>query len=540
MPHPIPSAPHSFPSAPRPGPRLPRARRVLARSLAGASLVVLPFGLAAGCYKNVDLTEGSGVRTLTCWGDPSADNTVAKCVIFARADAPDSPGDGTREHPFTSLQTAVDAAKSSKKRVFACGSAPFEEPLSIEAPVELWGGFDCGTWHYSETARASLVGPPDLPALTFTPNGSGALVVSLSITAPPSDLTGGSSVGVVVDNVYSQTFLWRCDITVGDGKDGKDGDPPVEPAEGGTDAAFSGQAGAPTDACVPVASVEGGDPGALDCEDGKSLGGKGGFGGTAPNGTGQDGSDGMPLPQDNPMLYGVGGLGQSESADCTVGVPGAPGVIGPPGDGAQTKGALTMQGIAPVHGKGGSHGARGGGGGGGGGARAGVFCPSGNMTIVGPGASGGGGGAGGCGGKGGNGGRAGGSSIGVVSLGGELVLNQGTITVGKGGKGGAGGAGQPGGPGGKGAEGGAASGSGVSITGCAGGDGGPGGPGGPGGGGRGGHAVGVAYTKTAPITNDLAVIPGAPGKGGFGGPGHEMEGKGADGKQVEMGEFSGF
>ncbi len=351
MPHPIPSAPHSFPSAPRPGPRLPRARRLLARSLAGASLVVLPLGLAAGCYKNVDLTEGSGVRTLTCWGDPSADNTVAKCVIFARADAPDSPGDGTREHPFTSLQTAVDAAKSSKKRVFACGSAPFEEPLSIEAPVELWGGFDCGTWHYSETARASLVGPPDLPALTFTPNGSGALVVSLSITAPPSDLTGGSSVGVVVDNVYSQTFLWRCDITVGDGKDGKDGDPPVEPAEGGTDAAFSGQAGAPTDACVPVASVEGGDPGALDCEDGKSLGGKGGFGGTAPNGTGQDGSDGMPLPQDNPMLYGVGGLGQSESADCTVGVPGAPGVIGPPGDGAQTKGALTMQGIAPVHGK---------------------------------------------------------------------------------------------------------------------------------------------------------------------------------------------
>lgn len=505
-----------------------------------ASLILLAAGLQAGCYQNV----GSGSTEqdpLTCWGDPSTENTVSDCVVFARANASDSPGDGTREHPFTSLQAAIETATSAKKRVFACGSAPFEEPISITSPVELWGGFDCDTWRFTATAHAAVNGPPDLPALTITRDGAGALVTNVAFTAPSSAHPGGSSVGVVVDEVDAQTFLWRCDITVANGRDGLDGEPPEEPAQTGKNAAFLGQTGEPTSACTAIASVEGGDPGALDCEDGKSLGGKGGPGATAPNGTGQDGSDGMPLPQDNPMLFGVGGNGQSEVNDCSDGIAGAPGTAGPAGKGGETEGALTLQGITAVNGKAGSHGARGGGGGGGGGARSGVFCPSGPDTVQGPGASGGGGGSGGCGGKGGTGGMAGGSSIGVVALGGKLVLNLGTITVGNGGKGGKGGAGQPGGPGGKGADGGSSSGSGVSVTGCAGGDGGAGGPGGAGGGGRGGHSVGVAhFYPQPPIYNDVTTLLGKPGPGGLGGPTNEMDGRGADGKQKEIGQFSGF
>ena len=52
--------------------------------------------------------------------------------------------------------------------------------------------------------------------------------------------------------------------------------------------------------------------------------------------------------------------------------------------------------------------------------------------------------------------------------------------------------------------------------------------------------MGVAYATAVPLTNDLAVLPGAPGKGGLGGPGNETDGQGEAGKQQEMGEFSGF
>ncbi|MFO0588543.1 MAG: hypothetical protein U0441_13425 [Polyangiaceae bacterium] len=520
-------------------PSRPASRALSAPPLVAAGLGLLAAALLPACYSEHTLIVGSGDQ-LTCWGDPAVSNTIEECVIFARADAGKDPGDGTKASPFTSLQAAIEAAAAHTKRVYACGTAPFKESVHVGAPVEVWGGFDCDKWLYTETARAHIDGPPDLPALTIGPDGAGALIVGFAIKAPPSELPGGSSIGVVVDKVDAQTFLWRCDISTSDGNDGVDGDPVTDPAKAGTDAAYAGLSGAPTPACTAAAQVEGGDPGTLGCEDGTTVGGKGGFGGTAPNADGQDGTEGAPMPADNPMLYGKGGAGESENDVCAPGAPGAPGAEGLPGYGAETAGALTLQGISAVNGKPGQRGARGQGGGGGGGARAGQFCMSGGNTVIGPGASGGGGGAGGCGGKGGNGGTAGGSSIGVLSMGGKLVLNLGSITVGRGGKGGNGSAGQPGGPGGKGADGGAASGLPLSEMGCTGGDGGAGGPGGSGGGGRGGHSVGVAYNSGNPITNYVTTILGQPGKGGFGGLGNEDLGKGKDGVSEETHQFAGF
>jgi len=511
-----------------------------------AALATLAAGLLCACQlPETDTGTTTGTTTgstlseypFNCWGDPSSDNTTDDCVVFARADASDDPGDGTKAHPYTSLQTAIDEASKLNKRVFACGSAPFMGSFFIDAPIELWGGFDCtDDWHYSSTARSTLQGLPDAPALTLSMSAAGALIVSIATITPPSEKPGGSSIGILVDTVEKQTFIWRCDITVGDGRDGTDGDPPTGPAQAGADAPFAGEAGAPTDACTAAASVAGGAPGENDCDDGKSLGGQGGPGAVAPNAPGKDGQDGNPLPSDNPTLAGLGGDGQSGATACYDGTTGLAGMSGGIGLGADNPGHASVHGITAVNGKSGASGARGQGGGGGGGTQAGVFCSSGGNVVQGAGASGGGGGAGGCGGKGGNGGMSGGDSVGIVAVGGKLVINYTGMTLGKGGNGGDGAAGQPGGAGGKGASGGAASGLGASVSGCSGGDGGKGGDGGPGGGGRGGHSVGVAYYTKQPLMNYVHAVPKYAGKGGQGGPGNP-NGAGYDGVSAEYSKF---
>lgn len=512
-----------------------------------AVATALATGTLGGCaWPETDISSTTTTTgtdsTLTeypfnCWGDPSPDNTIDDCVVFARADA-EGEGNGTKAEPYSSLQTAIDQASKLNKRVFACGDAAFEGAFFVDAPIELWGGFDCSDWHYSSVARTKIEGPADQPAITLSMSSAGALLVSLATFTPSSEKPGGSAIGMLVDAVEKQTFVWRCDITAGEGRDGLDGDPPTGPAKAGADAAFAGQDGAPSDACAAAPEVAGGEPGATDCDDGKSTGGQGGPGATAPNGDGQDGSNGMPMPPDNPTLAGLGGDGQSAAKACFDGATGATGMFGGSGHGAETKGHASVHGIDAVGGEAGTRGARGQGGGGGGGARAGLFCMSGNTPVEGPGASGGGGGAGGCGGKGGAGGMAGGDSIGILTLGGKLVVNYTTINIGRAGHGGAGAAGQPGGPGGKGASGGASSGMAASMPGCSGGDGGQGGPGGPGGGGRGGHSVGIAYYSTKPVMNYVHAVPGDKGEGGLGGPGNELQGEGIDGVTAEYAEFT--
>ncbi|XYH99214.1 hypothetical protein ACMHYB_05450 [Sorangium sp. So ce1128] len=508
--------------------------------LAAVGCDALSIGLTGDCdymltCAHHDWFQGEGGSTPNpaCKADPTKDaSTVSdECAVFASASA-ESGGDGTKAKPYASLGEAVVNAKG--KRVLACASEPFAESVTIEAGLEVIGGFDCDAdWTWSEQARSAIEAPANQIALTLGEGASGTKVRGFSARAASATEPGGSSIGVAVADIEAE--LAQVDVTAGDGMDGAKGEMPTEAPHVGA----SAPAMSASEACVRDESVYGGDPGVTMCEDGETRGGAGGLGGITgtDDGNGQNGTDGAPPPAPNLEEFGLGGRGQTDAAGtCRDGAPGAPGAAGGVGAaGSDTQ--LTLDGIAGGDGGNGTIGKRGQGGGGGGGAKAGLFCKAGPNTVEGPGASGGGGGAGGCGGKGGGGGKAGGSSIGIVSLGTKLVLREVTVEVGKAGKGGDGAGGRGGAAGGSGGTGGAASSLGGSI-GCDGGRGGQGGMGGPGGGGRGGHAVGVAYAAAPSAAVALKEFTeGAAGDGGQVGLGGPQEGVGAPGKSGECWDF---
>ncbi|WP_441288951.1 hypothetical protein ACSRUE_45075 [Sorangium sp. KYC3313] len=477
------------------------------------------------CEHHRGLWDGTGgsVPNPECEADPTenASSVRDECAVFASATA-EPGGDGTKANPYASLGEAV--ANAGNKRVLACASGAFAESVTIEAGVEVIGGFDCDAeWTWSEEARSGIEAPANQIALTVSEAASGAKVRSFSVRAASATEPGGSSIGVAVADVEAE--LAQVDVTAGDGMAGEDGTTPTEAPLAG--------AGAPSNvsnACTAL--VYGDDPGVTACEDGETRGGVGGLGGitTTEGGNGLKGADGAPLPEPNVDASGLGGTGQTDpDGDCkpgTVGKSGARGMAGA----TSTDTTLTLASIVGGDGENGTVGTRGQGGGGGGGAKAGLFCPGPSMsTVEGVGASGGGGGAGGCGGKGGGGGQAGGSSIGIISLGTKLVLADVTVAVGEAGKGGNGAAGQLGGSGGAGAAGGTAPAA-PAIPGCKGGDGGRGGAGGPGAGGRGGHALGIAYAAAASATLELKeFMMGTAGDGGSAGPGGSEQSAGAQG-----------
>ncbi|WP_437897790.1 hypothetical protein [Sorangium sp. So ce124] len=484
------------------------------------------------CEHFLPTGSGGGPPNPGCEADPTQDaSTVTdECAVFASATA-EPGGDGTKAKPYVSLGEAV--AKAGNKRVLACASSAFAESVTIEAGVEVIGGFDCKAgWAWSEEARSAIDAPANQIALTVSEAASGAKVRNFSVRAASATELGGSSIGVAVADIEAE--LAQVDVTAGDGMDGANGETPTEAPQAGASAPDAEET-RPSNACAHPAAVRGGDPGVTTCDDGETRGGAGGLGGLTETdeGNGQKGADGGPLPEPNPEEYGIGGAGQT-GGNCRQGEPGAPGATGDPGT-AGGEMTLTLAGIAGGDGSSGTFGKRGQGGGGGGGAKAGMFCKVGAGTFEGPGASGGGGGAGGCGGKGGGGGKAGGSSIGIVSLGTKLVLREVSIAVGKAGKGGNGAGGRGGALGGSGATGGTPSSLGGSA-GCDGGRGGQGGMGGPGAGGRGGHAVGIAYAAPGAAVTLANFMGGAAGDGGGTAPGGNAGEAGVNG---ECWDFAG-
>lgn len=447
-----------------------------------------------------------------CPEDPTPEGTTEEFVVFARADAPEAPGEGTREKPFTSLQAAIDAGIASNKQVFACSGAPFQESVVIGAPVDLRGGFDCDQgWIYDPLLRSSLLGAPDTVAMTITKPASGSSVVGWQIEAPDAVASGTSSVAMVVARLIAPTFLCRCDLMAGNGTDGVDGETwaGAGPAPSGADAAQPGEPGAPSDACADQAVFQAGLNGVTQCDDGPTDGGIGGLGGIPPGGPGNEGGDGVPSTPGF-RVYGSGGF--AGCSDGIAGLPGKPTVNGK-GGGVQG-GELSLTGVKNVDGTPGQHGHRGGGGGGGGSRSPVIGCGPQNLAGYGP--SGGGGGAGGCGGKSGGGGTAGGSSVGLVALGGDLYVKATTFTTGAGGDGGVGGYGQPGGTGGIGAPGGQPAPGSPNPGGCDGASGGYGTDGGRGGGGYGGDSVSLMRYGflSQVVLEDCDYFHGPAGKGG--------------------------
>ncbi|WP_437636512.1 hypothetical protein [Sorangium sp. So ce854] len=435
--------------------------------------------------------------------------TLDGCGVFASASAV-SAGSGTREDPYAKLQDAIDGAEG--RTVCACAGKAFTEAVTLRAGIEVRGDTTCDAgWQPSPGTKSTIEGPPGRVALTLTEAAGGAKVRGFEVRAAEATAPGGSSIAVAVAAIAAE--LRQVKAVARDAMAGADGEAPAGTAQAGADA----PAGDAANACVDA--PKGGNPGRMKCGEQETSGGEGGPGGTPASAAGTRGADGKPTW--DAMQNGKGGLVLGG-----IGKPGLPGDSGGPGQsgGGGRDARLTLAGVSGGDGAPGAAGTPGQGGGGGGGSNALNFCPpAGGRSVIGAGASGGGGGAGGCGGAGGAGGKAGGSSIGIVSLGTELVLVEVDVEIGNGGDGGRGAAGQQGGSGGRGAAGGICT---VDPGVKYGGAGGDGGPGGPGGGGRGGYAIGIAYAMApdsspsfSSFTHGTAGAGGVDGRGASAGAG---------------------
>ena len=339
----------------------------------------------AGSTSSSTTGTGTGGAPPDCNGNPSAENVIEACGVFAQSDAKGNTEDGTEAHPYKTLQKAIYNAGT--KRVYACASAPYAESVTVDAPVEIYGGFECAKgWAWKAAARSALNAPAGAVALTLTKPADGTKVQGFAITSADATMKGESSIAVAVDDIVAA--LISCEVTAGDGMGGDDGAPPAGTATKGTDA--PAPVAMAMNACINAASLVGGDPGTLTCDDGVTAGGMGGKGGITAmmSGDGAPGVNGTLADAVN----GLGGAGES-LMKCVVGVPGKDGTDGTVGDAGLLPGTLSIKGISDATMTDGKPGARGNGGGGGGGAKSGLFCSG---SVDGNGASGGGGGAGGC------------------------------------------------------------------------------------------------------------------------------------------------
>ncbi len=436
-----------------------------------------------------------------CSGDclPDTDTPASDaCVVseafgvFASPGGSDGTGTGTQLSPYATLGKAMDVAKGSGKRVYACGSAGnYGENLVVGTArdgVSVYGGLDCtspGAWSYG-ASKVATVAPSSGIALSVSGLVTGVTFTDMGFQAPdapataPASGAGASSIAVVVSDSAGVVFT-RGTIKGGHGQPGAAGTlapysnfPTASDLHGNSGTDSAGGLAKPA-SCPGVASAT------------ATSGGKGG---DPPSGSGDPG-------QPDLSDAGTGGPG---GGTCSNGNDGFSGIAGSDGAGASTLGTLSGTTWLSSGGTSGSAGGPGQGGSGGG-AQAG--------------GGGGGGGAGGCGGAGAGHGSGGGGSVALLAVNSTaLSLNGVQLIAGTAGAGGPGGAGQPGqSPGG-------VRGVATGAGGCNGGNGGAGGNGGGGGGGAGGPSVGVLYSGTAPTLDSATMssfqagIPGAGGEGG--------------------------
>jgi hypothetical protein len=433
------------------------------------------------------------------------------CGVFVSSSLGKAGNDGLKGSPFATIQAALDAKKGTK--IYVCAEE-MTGSVTLSSGVTMYGGLDChkGWVYVGGKTKSVLKGEADKPALVIGKEADGAAVEDFSVQAADAVVSGGSSIGVVVDQ--ATVMFSRCAVFAGDAKGGDDGvsggaqEAPGEGGKKGEDAGLMGTSKGGIGGINAICSL---------------LGGDGGSGGLVSNGDGQDG-----LAGDNGN-GGTKGTGNTGSG-CTNGTNGGDGMFNAFGPAAKGPGTLAKTGYQGVDGQPGVDGTNAKSGGGGGGSKA---------TVTEHGAGGGGGGAGGCGGKHGEGGRAGGSSIALVSLSAKITFADCKLSAGKAGKGGDGGAGQNGQQGGSAGVGGNSSGP---ASGCDGGKGGKGGNGGNGGGGLGGHSLGIASTGTAPTLDEAtkkAVVFGALGAGGLGGNMDVDMNHGEDGMAATCWDFAG-
>ncbi|MEO7109248.1 MAG: hypothetical protein ABI183_02320, partial [Polyangiaceae bacterium] len=153
--------------------------------------------------------SGNGTTAPDASVPPSCDVTatpaVNACVvnetlgIFVAPPSADagtaSSEDGTRGHPFSKMQTAIDTAKSQKKRVYAC-VGNYSEQITLANGVSIFGDLDCNQ-DWVVVTKHAVIQAPASPAARADQITTATRVDSLDITAPDATTAGGSSIALV-------------------------------------------------------------------------------------------------------------------------------------------------------------------------------------------------------------------------------------------------------------------------------------------------------------------------------------------------------
>ena len=389
--------------------------------------------------------DGSVISGGQCPTDTlPTDNACAineKFGLFVSSSRGSPAGDGSMARPFPSVQQAIDAAKTSRLRVYACAES-FKESLTLADGVSLFGYFDCSTPKWTVSHGRARIDSPASPAATVTGAVSPTRIEAFEFNAPDATAPSASSIGwIAVSSPGVSIYYAR--IHAGTGKKGADGVDGIQLTQNGT---LDGTSGVVVGEC-------GGGIARSACDALHS----GGLGGTsvcngAPDHTGGQGGNGgfggqwghtTILVQIQPATFGSP---QPGTATTAVGAnddhvhsaaPGGKGADGANGASSAALGAFSAQGYAPADGAAGADGKPGTAGGGGAGLPPIISDMTSSSTDwYGP--SGAGGGAGGCPGLAGTAGKGGGASIAIVAIDSPLHIHKSTIEASQGGDGGKG------------------------------------------------------------------------------------------------------
>ncbi len=500
---------------------------------------VCGFG-TAGC----DMPTGNGGATCTLDADALTHPPLdCDAVVYVRATDPSPTPDGSKENPFVTLASALDAVRNQDANFIALaqGDYALSEKMVLSEGVHIVGGFT-DEFIYNEEGTSSI---------TISPTGDNQERVGVEaynlqsktwlkqLILNVEGVSGGHTVyGVHAVNAPG-LHLEEVQVVVGELGDGSSGKNGADGADGepGQSAAFYTLTGKRIGDMTMNGYVNGAFAGAgglnTFCRD-KANGGAGGEGAhviLTDTGGGQASVTPV-LPESgfgNAASTLQGGSGGTMSmpnggngSNGAAGTPGADGESGvASGDIVRTYWKVDADGVD------GTSGDDGAGGSGGGGTW--WMSEAARAQDNRPGLSGGGGGAGGCGGEGGTGGQAGASGFGMLLVSSrDVVLDRVQLTVADGGDGGNGGIG---GQGGSGAQGGLGSqkhavviNSSGDVLGEAdhphqagiGGIGAPGGDGGAGGAGAGGSSFGIYCDAASTVVRlgETETTAGLPGQGG--------------------------
>ena len=341
--------------------------------------------------------------------------------VFVSSSGSSDGADGTKAHPFPTIQAGIEAAHAASKNVYAC-MGEYSEQVKLVDGTSVYGFFDCSQdWKVTSSGHAIVTGAS--PALTadqiVTPTRIEAVDFKSNDAAPNE-----TSIAAIITR---STALTLANLTIQSGAGGKGDDGAVAAALTQPNADGAAGYGGDTTSChlpktptyceaTPAAGGNGTCVGP-----GGYVGGSGGSGGTGMGCNAQTSSGCPPLEATCCTVTGVDHL--PDNGTTPVSTPstaagattkenganpasaGAAGKDGMNGANATVVGDLSESGYTPSDGSAGKDGAVGQGGGGGAGY---------DIFQIGRGYGGAGGGAGGCPGLAGGAGKGGGASIGVL------------------------------------------------------------------------------------------------------------------------------